>query len=367
MGLGCVANRTQKGTTVRIPTRITAIAVGVALLATTPAAYAGSEDWTGSGLARQLADNGHHFSVDYGGTLYDDYGLTLDGVLALDATGVAKKEAMASTHYVGDHLADYIGYSPDAYAGATAKALVVARAQRLGNAPTGLNLLTQLKSLETATGRFSDKSAWGDYSNTFSQSFALIALKKAGATASRKSVAYLKLQQCPNGGFRETEADTACTDNTKADPDATAIAIQGLVATPKTLDRAKRIFRAASYLVGLQNNGGGIKGGPGQVPNANTTGLAALSLQTAGRYTAAAKARGFLKAVRYGCAFPAPMRGLIAYDKARFAEAKSQGAAAVVTDQDRRASTQAALGLAKKALVWVSNADSIAGLPSQTC
>jgi len=351
----------------RITTSIAAIVGALTLTLAGPAAFAGSEDWTGSALAAQLADGGHHYSVDYGGTLYADYGLTLDGVLALDATGVAKAEGNLAADYVRDHLADYVGYSPDAYAGATAKGLVVSRAQGHGNTVADVNLLTQLQGLETSSGRFSDKSSWGDYSNTFSQSFALIALKKAGVAQSKNSIGFLKLQQCPNGGFREQEADTACSDNTKADPDATAIAIQGLAATPSNADRSARISKAAKYLISLQNSGGGVKGGPGEIPNANTTGLAALSLYTAGKYTAAAKARRFLTVTRFGCGFPAPMRGLIAYDKARYAEAKSQGAAAVATDQDRRASTQAALGLAKIAIFRISNANAVAGMPKQSC
>lgn len=323
-------------------TTIVAAIGALTLTLTCPAAMAGSEDWTGGFIARDLAANGHVIASEWGPA----YGPTIDAILALGATGVGGSEAAAATSYIADHIGDYVGAGDEKYSGATAKALLLARVQTGSNTLGGVDLLSRLKTLETASGRFSDQSQWGDYSNTLGHSYALIALKKAGAARSKASMDWLRLQQCPNGGFREEVAATACTDNVKSDPDATALAIEALYTAPSSTDRTSRIGRAAKYLISLQNSGGGIKGGPGQTPNANTTGLGALALKTAGKTTAAGKARSFLRSIRLGCKFPKAVRGLIDYDKATFA-ADSAAPASVQPDTTRRVATaQAGLGLA---------------------
>lgn len=323
-----------------------AAALSAATLAVTAApAQAGAEDYTGGALARELAAGGHHFSQTFDGQSFPDYGLTLDAVLALDATGVGQAEAERATAYVADNIYSYAGAWPEAYAGATGKALVTARAQGLGNTLGGLDLVKRLRTIEKANGRFSDKSQYGDYSNTFGQSFALVGLRMAGVAHTDASATYLKLQQCPGGGFRVEMADTACRNDDQADADATGIALQGLISTRWNKWRPARVQAAATWLAQQQNPDGSITGSEG-TGNTNTTGLAVLGLQAGGRADEARDAQYFLARTRYGCSFPTAVRGLVSYDAATKQAALAEGEAKTVSDQDRRASVQAALGLA---------------------
>ena len=145
--------------------------------------------------------------MSFDGVDYPDYGVTLDAVLALDAAGAGQTEAAATTKYVADHIGGYIGtdFGPtELYAGATAKALLVAVAQGVDPAAFGgVDLVATLQSLETSSGRFSDHSAGGaDYSNLIGQSFAVMALRRAGEATSAASVDIIRANQCADGGFR---------------------------------------------------------------------------------------------------------------------------------------------------------------------
>lgn len=314
----------------------------VTLAVTAAPAHAGAEDYTGGALARELAANDHTF-MNSG---FADYGLTLDTVLALDATGVGQRDAATAMRKVAANITTYAGAWPEAYAGATGKALVAAKAQGMSSTVGGLDLVKRLRTIENkTTGRFSDKSQYGDYSNTFGQSFALIGLRMAGVAHTDASSTFLKLQQCPGGGFRVEMAATKCTNDAQADADATGIALQGLISTRWNKWRPDRVRSAAAWLARQQNPDGSITGSEG-TGNANTTGLAVLGLLAGGYTDDARDAQYFLAKTRYGCSFPAGVRGLVSYDTATKEAALAQGPEKKVTDQDRRASAQASLGLA---------------------
>lgn len=332
-------------------------ALTAATLAVTAApAHAGAEDYTGGALARELAANDHHFSQTFGDQSYPDYGLTLDAVLGLTATGVGNAEAGRATDYVATHVYDYAGAWPEAYAGATAKALVAAQAQGRGTVFGGLDLVKRLRTLENGTtGRFADKSQYGDYSNTFGQALALVGYRMAGVRHTDASSTFLKRQQCPGGGFRISMSATQCTDDAQADADATAIALQGLISTRWNKWRPARVRSAAAWLVEQQNPDGSITGSEG-TGNTNTTGLAVLGLLAGGQPDAARDGQYFLAKTRYGCSFPTGVRGLVAYDAATKQAALEQGEAKTVTDQDRRATAQAVLGLSGIQLSQLSDA-----------
>lgn len=147
----------------------------------------------------------------------------------------------------------------------------------------GVDLIAGLTALQAPSGRFTDRSQFGDFSNAFTQSYALFAL---GEDA--RGTAYLAGSQCPDGGFPVTFE----TSPGVSDVDATAIVIQALRA----------------------------QGGS----NANSTGLAAWVLRDRA-------ARDFLKSlqVRTG-----PDAGAIAFDASGFDKANAP-----------RATAQAVLGL----------------------
>ena len=180
-------------------------------------------------LEKQLAATGYLLQ-SFG---FPDPGLTADAILALDAAGTGQDAAAAATQKL---VADPVGYTgfgdpAEVYAGSVAKLLNIAVAQGIDpGAFGGFDVLGTLQGLEKPNGRFSDVSAFGDFSNTFGQSFALIGLHRAGAPVSADARGYLLAQQCPGGGFKLYMDDAGCTTDADADPDATAMAVQALIA-----------------------------------------------------------------------------------------------------------------------------------------
>lgn len=353
----------------RTAASVLAAAIAVALPVSTAQGATSLRAQTGAGvLQRYLAANGNHFHTTFEGTDYPDYGLTLDGVIAMDAAGVGDYRSEQVTSYVKDHLSEYAGDGDnESYAGATAKALLVSLSQNI--TPKGTlgdaNLVTRLKALETpGTGRFSDRSNYGDYSNNIGQSLALVSLHKAGEALSYDSVAYLRQQQCTNGGFRLNPGTSACV----GDPDTTSFAVQGLLSAPQTTVTKNRISKAITFLKSKMASNGGVKGGTStEAPNSNSTGLAVMAFDSTGYSTLAGKGRSFLISLRYGCAFPASMRGAIAYNASARSAQAAKGSAATLTDQDLRSTTQAVLGFTQTPLKDISNAGATFSSPTVSC
>ncbi|MEJ2856214.1 MULTISPECIES: peptidase [unclassified Saccharothrix] len=333
-------------------------AVALSVLVATPAAAQPATTSTaeaGAGwLARRLVD-GERFEVDYGGKLYPDHGGTIDAVLAFAAAGVAEDNALKATAWLAEPevLPGYIGDPKDsAYAGSYAKLALTAQVR--GEDPTafgGVDLITGLNSLLTASGRFSDKSPYpGDYSNGFSQSFAVLALERHG-TAPKAAVDYLAATACPTGGYPLDLEQATCV----AQVDATAMAAQALLAAGRTAEAGK----AVEWLVAQQQADGGFvdvlqKGDAGTTTNANTTGLAAQALRVAGATAAADKAVAYLKALQVGCG--AEQAGAIAYDAKGFSPANAT-----------RATAQAVLGLVGTGFATLSSSDAKATAPVLDC
>ena len=329
-----------------------------------------SAQYAAGSLQRYLTAHDHHFHTVFQGTEFADYGLTLDGVIAMDAAGVGNAESARATTFVADNIGSYVGTGTESYAGPTAKALLVSLSQ--GRTPKGflggVNLIARLKARQTTSGQFKDKSQFGDFSNTITQSLAVASLRKAGQSLSTKVVPFLANSQCPNGGFRLALSVTQCSNNARADTDATSFAIQGLLSGRQTSAVKTRISRAIHFLRTQQGADGGVKGaGPTNTPNSNSTGLAVLAFSTTGHPNAATQGRLFLRSLRYECTFPAQMRGATAYDAAGFAQARSQGSAATLTDQDLRATAQATLGFAPVPLYKVTNVGAKASAPPFPC
>ncbi|NLJ54274.1 MAG: hypothetical protein GX344_09095, partial [Intrasporangiaceae bacterium] len=200
-------------------------------------------------LSRELQAQDHLF-VNHG---FNDYGLTADFALALAATGLNSEDAASAGQQVTANILEYIGTDGERYAGATAKSAVLALSLGMDSTDFGgVDLIAALQDLETESGRFSDVSEWGDYSNTLGQSLAIIALEGAGVGASQSAVDYLLDAQCDDGGFALTPTDGTCL----SDPDATSFALQALLATPCATDAS--IDDALGYLVGRQQESGGL-------------------------------------------------------------------------------------------------------------
>ncbi len=86
-------------TIARAVTTAVACTASVALAASAQAAVPEAQTSAGA-LSTYLAANGDHFHTTYDGTDYADYGLTLDGVLALDSAGVGSTESTAALSFV---------------------------------------------------------------------------------------------------------------------------------------------------------------------------------------------------------------------------------------------------------------------------
>ena len=399
----------------------TALALGsVGLLATpasaaTPAApttadrVAGAAGW----LARQLVD-GTHQRTTYSGTTYDDPGLTADSVLAFAAAKVSGSAGAAATTWLSAHVADYAGDGgAESYAGSLAKLALTAQVEGRSPASFGSrNLLTDLGAREQGAngqnpGRFSDKSAYGDYSNAITQSLALIVQVRAGTTPSRYAVDSLESLQCADGGVRidypEAPTAAAVTPSTTpagssaspssasaalraapspspspvpspspspavgsaddqpanapgfaaaaattcaSDPDATAFAAQAL----RAVGAGQQASAALDYLGRAASPGGGVASAAG-VQNANTTGVAAAALISGARGASALQA--FLVGLQRTA--PASANGAIAF--------AASGYDATLA---ARATSQAILGLKGTDLVTLTASGSTADAPVLT-
>ena len=260
------------------------------------ALLASSEDEAAAAfIASTLAAGGDHYV--YPNSTFFDGGNTIDAIIALSAVGTQQAQSDATLDYLETNLDSYIGSFGEVYAGPLAKALLAAVVT--GADPTafgGHDLVAELQALETTKGRFSDKSAYGDYSNTIGQSLAVIALSRAGQGLNAPVVQLLLDQQCADGGFRGTIDDK---DGCVSDADATAFAVQALLVASDTLlcgtaaegltaDAAAAAGQGLDLLEDVQDASGGFASDEGAL-NANTTGVAAQAF-TAGGRTAAADA-----------------------------------------------------------------------------
>ena len=320
--------------------RIAAVVTTAAVTALAPAPVALAEapavpttdvsDAAAGWLARQLVD-GDHFETVLDGVGYPDPGLTLDALFAFTAAGVASDSADKAAAWLAEPavLANYLSFGDptESFAGAHAKLALAVQVR--GQDPTafgGVDLIAGLTALQSPSGRFQDKSKHGDYSNGFTQAFAVLALDrwKGAPTA---AVDYLVGTQCPDGGFPLVLEAATCASHV----DATAMVAQALLA----VDKSTQAGKALDWLTGVQQPGGGFRdeGSTGQ-GNANSTGLAAQALRAGGRTAAADKAARFLTSLQVGCAAAETGRGAIAFDKAGFAPTTSL-----------RASAQGVLGL----------------------
>jgi hypothetical protein len=326
------------------------------LIGLTPAAAAANGsatlirgDAAAGWLARQLVD-GEHFEVVFDGVHFPDQGLTIDAVFAFAATKRSGDYAARATTWLArpEILSGYIGDGVgEAYAGATAK-LALAVQVRGGDATLfgGVDLITRLRGLQAPSGRFTDRSAFGDFSNVFGQSFAILALDRTAAGAPAAAVSFLASSRCADGGFPVFFDQATCV----SDVDATAMAVQAL--------RAADAFAAAApglhWLVSVQTANGGFASG-GTV-NANSTGLAAQALFASGRVIAAARALLYLRGLQLDCGAAPADRGAIAFSSAGFDPTTAS-----------RATAQGTLGLAGIGFGKLSAAGSAGAAPTLFC
>ncbi len=301
-------------------------------------------------LARQMTGRSHFVDV-FGGKTFVDQGRTIDAIFAFAATGAAKDFGARATAWLKQPkiLSGYIGDGKtSSFAGATAKAALAAEVQGIDPAKFGsVNLLARLAALLTKSGRYSDRSSFGDFSNAFSQSLAILAVSRHGH-APASAVGFLVSTECKNGGFPLDFAQKKCV----SDPDSTAMDVQALLAAGRKLAAQ----RGLHWLARAQRPDGGFISEAGAAPNANSTGLAGDAF-AAGKWTArAALARKFLLGLQVGCSGRTGRRGAITFDHTGFAHTTAVSATA-----------QGLLGIADVGLAVVSAHGEHPGAPTLAC
>jgi len=298
---------------------------------------------------------------------FDDVGLSIDVALGLDGAGKKPTVVKAITKAVAKNVAFYTSFAPSIYAGATAKAAVLALSQdKDPHAFGGVDLVTQLEArVATAapiTGRIEDAydpndEFGGDFANVIGQTYAAQALSLAGSAKAASATAFLLQQQCDRGYFRQyfttdkTRADQSCQGAPRAERgasvDATALAVLALhdVNGPKA---KAAVAKAVDWLVDRQHESGAFTDtGKGTgTANANSTGLAGWAMGESGARVPARRAAAFLRWLQVPDPNPCTGKlgdesGAIAYDDDAFGLAQSLGITKKASDQWRRASAQA--------------------------
>jgi hypothetical protein len=258
-------------------------------------------------LEGQMSANGHHLKsgfVDENDDFqsFDDTGLTIDGVLALAAGGRATgTEAQATAQWVTDNIDAYVtGFDPDSlYAGALGKAMVFAVIYGEDwNDLDGHDLEADLRGRMQPNGHFTDKATDFesgdpvDFSNGIGDALDVLALAATEDGAPAVAVDYLLLQQCPDGGFRSQLRDAQCADNEEVDLDATSFALTALSVIGSSDDVDDAIENGLGYLLAVQGEDGSFG------DNANSTGMAGVTLRGFGGAPDANRAADFVKTIQ---------------------------------------------------------------------
>lgn len=305
-----------------------------------------------------------------------DWGLSIDALLAVYASGVGESVAGQIENAIESHAGAYLG--PDLYRdadvrlGGSAAALLTA-AVVTGSDPTSfgsgrytrgaydpraevLDLIALPGSPQA--GRLRDRGTGNDSTNVFSQSLAVIGLARSGG-GEHDALDFLLSQQCRGGYFRMFYNDGKTCNEAGGTPDidGTAVAVEALSTAQAHGGAGLRapIARAKRWLIRVQRPDGSFGGvGSSDPPNANTTGLAARALHTLGALPAYRQARGWVTALqitpRNATDAVGSDIGAVAYNPAALARARRTGIDDVARDQWRRATTQAMYAFAPRSL-----------------
>lgn len=334
----------------------------------TAAGPAKSADKGSAWLAGELEKN----MFTYPGGDFADWGLTVDAALAMTASRNRPAKLKRVINKLERNYDDYTSFGETRYGGSAAKMLTAVKAFGLSHKTFAdrnvRNVVLDLISTEEANAGELMNSDGTGAGNTFSQSFAVIGLSRSGK-APVSTVRFLLRQQCAEGYFRlyisegqscdEADDDGDDTTDASASVDASAMAIQALVAAKADgVPMGKKKFKKARRWLLAAQDGKGAFGSDADITakNSNSTGLAGAALAALGKKKQLVKAQHWIASVQLTkqAAGKGPAKkdlGAIAYSKKAFRTAKRDGVDDGTRDQFRRASTQAVLALAGTSLV----------------
>jgi len=301
---------------------------------------------------------------------FDDWGLTIDTAIMLASDGTKPAAINRVTKAIrNNYYESYATFGGDKFAGAMAKTLLAAEVldqnvHKFG----GRNLRKQVLGLVVASGagfeagRLRDTGA-NDYSNTFTQAYGVLGLARTGGVR-QSAVNYLKKQQCRAGFFRldETAGKNCNQGNGQPDIDATALAVQALVAARRSgaSVAGSDIKQAASWLVNVQRRNGSFSGGVSTAgANTNSTGLAAQALALTNRDHARKMAADWVSSMqitraRAGNGPAARDIGAIAYNRVAMRDVLKTGIQGAERDQFRRATPMAFYAFVSQSFAAIS-------------
>ena len=303
-------------------------------------------------LGRQLAAGN--------GLINGSVGLSVDAIYALAAAGVGGDQIVASGTAVQVSAESYMGTPAEIADKFAAVAKVALALQIAGFDPTAFpgaagdrDLLAEIRSVLNADGSF------GSYDDPFLHSFALLALARTAAGVPDVAVGWLEQQQCTDPAAAGAFGYAGCAS---ADPDYTAVAVQGLLGAGVPAD-APTVVAALDWLQQQQAADGGIAG------NTNSTGLGGQALLAGGRPDAAAISGTYIGGLQISCdtvpgtALTAADVGAVAWQPASLADAVQFGIDDGNLGQFQYASVQAVFGLGAPSFGELTAAGAAAGLP----
>lgn len=307
-------------------------------------------EWMGTSLDAGLM----HFP-DTGNGEFDDYGMSLDVFLALDAADVDADSRSSIIDSVSAQMDEYTSNPDDkdgksVYAGPTGKALVAAQAA--GEDPHNFGRLDVVERMESAVGsngKIADKTDGDDTANISGQAYAVDGLAEAGSDKAADAGEFLTGQQCDSGAFTQ-DFDGECDEPNLDSTAMVAIALND--ASEAGLDNVDDALEEAVQWLADQQADNGAFGDPDMGENANSTGLAAHALALAGKDESAQKAAQ--KAAQWIAKLQVTEdtggkldgeTGAVAYNSDAFDAGKKEGITDEALPQWRGATAQATLGL----------------------
>uniref|UniRef100_UPI002FDBAA47 prenyltransferase/squalene oxidase repeat-containing protein n=1 Tax=Streptomyces sp. IBSBF 2435 TaxID=2903531 RepID=UPI002FDBAA47 len=247
--------------------------------------------------------DGHYYESSSGQhTGFADFGLTIDGVLALSATGGADDTLAGVTDFL-QHGKDGTGRGIDdwtligtSYAQGGSLAKEALAAQVTGADPRAYGGHDLIAALDGTVCAAADTSAGcaakGNYAyaaSVFSQSLGVIVQIRAGEAARAAGpIAYLESLQKGDGSWPSLIPATG-----DGDVDSTAVAMMALDLVPGDA-AAHAVARGAAWLAGRQLADGGFHGAAGDSVNSAALALQGLGLAAKTYAPQIAKARAFL-------------------------------------------------------------------------